>query len=82
MTPDLLEIVNMSLLSGVFPQAMKTAVVKPLMKKKNLDTSVMDNYKPISNLAILSKIIEKAAFKQLKNSLIISDCFEVFQSGF
>ena len=83
MTPDLLEIVNMSLLSGVFPQAMKTAVIKPLLKKKNLDTSVMNNYRPISNLPILSKIIEKAAFKQLKNFLIIiSDCFEVFQSGF
>ena len=58
MIPDLLQIVNMSLLSGVFPQAMKTAVTKPLLKKRTLDTSVMNNYRLISNLPILSKIIE------------------------
>ena len=40
---DLQQIVNMSLLSGVFPHTMKTAVIKPLLKKKNLDTPVMNN---------------------------------------
>ena len=57
MPPDLLQTVNMSLLAGILPQAMKTAVIKPLLKK-NLDTSVMNNYRPISNLPILSKITE------------------------
>ena len=82
MIPDLLQIVNTSLLSGVFPQAIKTAVIKPLLKKRTLDTLVMNNYRPISNLPILSKIIEKAVFQQLNNYLIINGCFDVFQSGF
>ncbi|CAJ1082756.1 hypothetical protein KUCAC02_009465 [Xyrichtys novacula] len=82
MASDLLQIVNMSLLSGVFPQALKTAVIKPLLKKSNLDNSVMNNYRPISNLPFLSKIIEKAAFQQLHNFLVLNNCFDVFQSGF
>ena len=71
MIPDLLQIVNTSLLSGVFPQAIKTAVIKPLLKERTLDTSVMNNYRPISSLPILNKIIEKAVFQQLNNYLII-----------
>ena len=48
MASDLLHIVNTSLHSGVFPQALKTAVIKPLLKKNNLDASVMNqaNIKP------------------------------------
>ena len=49
MASDLLHIVNTSLHS-IFPQALKTAVIKPLLKKNNLDASVMNNYRPISNL--------------------------------
>jgi len=50
MATDLLHIVNKSLHSGIFPQALKTAVIIPLLKKNNLDASVMNNYRPISNL--------------------------------
>ena len=63
MIPDLLQIDNMSLLSGVFPQAMKTAVIKPLLKTENLDTFVMKNYRPISNLPILSFDVFQSGFK-------------------
>ncbi len=82
MASDLLQIVNMSLLSGFFPQALKTAVIKPLLKKSNLDSSLMNNYRPISNLPFLSKIIEKAVFQQLSAFLALNNCFDVFQSGF
>ncbi len=34
---DLLEVMNASLISGTFPNSLKTAVVKPLLKKRNLD---------------------------------------------
>lgn len=61
MTQDLLQTVNKSLLSSIFPQAMETAVIKPLLKK-NLKTSVMNNYWLVSKLLILSQITEKAVF--------------------
>ena len=35
------------------------AVVAPLIKKTNLDTSVLSNYRPISKLPFISKILEK-----------------------
>ncbi len=41
---DLLEVVNTSLLSGTFPNSLKTAVVKPLLKKRNLDSTMLSNY--------------------------------------
>ena len=61
MTPDLLQMVNMSVLSGVYHQTMITVVIKPLLKKNSADTSVMNNYMAISNLTILGKINEKAS---------------------
>ncbi len=66
---DLLEVVNASLLSGTFPNSLKTAVVKPLLKKRNLDNTMLSNYRPISNLPFIGKIIEKVVFNQLNNYL-------------
>ena len=39
-----LNIMNCSLQMGVFPTAFNTAVVKPLLKKSNLDPDVFNNY--------------------------------------
>ena len=63
-----------------YSMALKTAVIKPLLKKNNLDASVMNNYRPISNLPFLGKIIEKC--QQLSNFLHLNNCLDVFQSGF
>lgn len=82
MATDLLCIVNTLLVSGVFPQAVKTAVIKPLLKKNNLDNSVINNYRPISNPPFSSKIIEKAVFEKLTNFMALNNCFDVFQLGF
>ena len=43
-------------MSGVFPEPLKTAVIKPLLKKDNLDKTQMNNYRPISNLPFLSNL--------------------------
>ncbi len=66
---DLLEVVNTSLLSGTFPNFLKTAVVKPLLKKRNLDNTMLSNYRPISNLPFIGKIVEKVVFNQLNKIL-------------
>ncbi len=79
---DLLEVVNASLLSGTFPNSLKTAVVKPLLKKRNLDNTMLSNYRPISNLPFIGKIIEKVVFNQLNNYLNSNGYLDNFQSGF
>ena len=47
-------IVNQSLTTGEFLDDWKMAIVRPLIKGQNLDTE-LKNYRPISNLSILSK---------------------------
>ena len=58
-------IVNQSFTTAEFLDDWKMAVVRPLIKGTNLDTK-LKNYRPISNLSFLSKIIEKAAQLQLQ----------------
>ena len=54
----------MSLRQGVFPSTFKHAIVRPLLKKAGLDLD-LSNYRPVSNLAFLSKLIEKAVVLRL-----------------
>ena len=61
--------INLSLVTGYEPQSFKVAVIKPLLKKPALDSEVLANYRPISNLPFLSKILEKAVGNQLCNFL-------------
>ena len=77
-----LEIINTSLRTGVFPDAFKTAVVKPLLKKPKLDNSILANYRPISNLPFISKALEKIVLVQLNSFLEENNILEVSQSGF
>ena len=58
-------ITNQFLTAGEFLDDWKVAAVRPLIKGPNMDTE-LNNYRPISNLAFLSKIIEKAAQVQLQ----------------
>ncbi|KAL6458609.1 hypothetical protein MHYP_G00320810 [Metynnis hypsauchen] len=78
----LLTIINSSLSLGYVPKAFKQAVIKPLIKKPNLDVSVLSNYRPISNLPFISKILEKAVAQQLSSYLHENHIYEKFQSGF
>uniref|UniRef100_A0A8D0D0W2 Reverse transcriptase domain-containing protein n=1 Tax=Sander lucioperca TaxID=283035 RepID=A0A8D0D0W2_SANLU len=78
----LLDTINMSLLTGHVPQSFKVAVIKPILKKPTLDPEVLANYRPISNLPFLSKILEKVVANQLCDFLHRNSLFEDFQSGF
>ena len=82
MASELIQIINNSLLSGHFPETLKTAVIKPLLKKSSLEPSSLNNYRPISNLPFIGKIIEKVVYQQLSNYLTVNDLFDNFQSGF
>lgn len=62
---DLLQIIITSLKTGIFPSSLKTAVVQPLLKKDNLDVLILNNYRPISNLQFIGKIIEKIVLAAL-----------------
>lgn len=80
--PLILIIINQSLSTGIVPSAFKTAVIKPLLKKPNLDHDVLQNYRPISNLPFLSKVLERAVASQLTDFLSNNNLYDPFQSGF
>ena len=64
-------IINSSLESGIFPDCWKQAVVIPLLKKPRLE-SVFKNLRPVSNLAYISKLTERAVFNQIYDHLVRS----------
>lgn len=66
--PLITDIVNLSLQTGIMPQKLKHAVIKPLLKKPGQDL-VNKNYRPVSNLTFLGKIIEGAVIEQFNNHL-------------
>ena len=74
-------IVNRSLSEGHFPQCYKEASVTPLLKKTTLPPECK-NYRPISNLRFLSKILEKIVTRQLNQHLQINGILEPFQSAY
>ncbi len=78
----LLNIINSSLSLGHVPKPFKLAVIKPLIKKPQLDPSELANYRPISNLPFMSKILEKVVSAQLCSFLQKKYLCEEFQSGF
>ena len=72
--PLLTKIINLSLTEGMFAEECKVAIIHPLLKKPGLD-HICRNYRPVSNLPFLSKVVEKAALKQFikhcnENSLL------------
>ena len=52
------------------------------LKKKNLDQENIKNYRSISNLPFLSKMLEKAVAQQLTAFLMTNNVYEMLQSGF
>jgi hypothetical protein len=65
LVPSITKISNNSLTSGSFLAALKHALVKPLLKKADMDKEVFANYRPVSNTPFLSKLIERAVAWQL-----------------
>ena len=73
-------LINQSLNSGVFPEALKVAQILPIYKKDN--EHQISNYRPISLLPILSKIFEKVIFKQLHTFFKDNNVYYNSQYGF
>ena len=57
--PVYVHLINLCFSTGIFLTGFKSAVVEPLLKKSTLDYEVLKNFRPISNLTFLSKLIEK-----------------------
>ena len=67
--PSLTDLFNSSLASGKLPQFFKSAFVTPIIKNMCLHHNDFNNYRPVSNLCFISKILEKLVLSQVSSYL-------------
>ena len=76
----LTHIINLSISTGTVPEDMKSARVVPLHKKNSkTDTG---NYRPVSILSCISKVLERAVYNQIELFLNKNNLLYELQSGF
>jgi len=80
--PFITGMVNASLSRGRLPTSQKHAIVTPLLKKVGLDAADMNNYRPVSNLSFMSKVIERSVAIQLNEYLTANNLLPSFQSAY
>ena len=76
LVPLITDIVNMPLRESMVPKSLKTAHILPLLKKTGLDSDILKNYRPVSNLTFISKVIEKVISGRLNEHLINNSLFD------
>ena len=80
--PVITQIVNLSLSSNIMPSSLKEAILAPLLKKVNLDFEIFKNFRPVSNLAFISKLIERVVASQFVDHMSVNNLHELFQSAY
>ena len=80
--PIICKIVNTSLQSSTVPEVFKRAIVAPLLKKPSLDSENMKNYRPVSNLPYVSKLMEKVVMSRFNAHLDTHELREPLQSAY
>ena len=76
----LLIIFNKSLQQSKDPSNWKSAHVIAIFKKG--DTSLPSNYRPISLISCVGKLIERILYKHVYNHLVNNNLISKYQSGF
>ena len=74
-------IINTSLQTSAMPDRFKLAILNPHLKKAGLEI-INANFRPVSNLAYASKLIERAVANQLVQHMVENDLFEPLQSAY
>jgi hypothetical protein len=80
-TPLIVHLANLLFAVGRLPDRFKVAQVTPLLKKGGLDASDPANYRPISNLNTISKIIERLRLARLTPHVAATGHFNQLQSA-
>ena len=78
--PILLHLVNVCLTSCDFPDSWKHSVVNPIFKSG--DPAVISNYRPISIVPIMAKVVERVVQRQLSAYMSDNHLLSPSQHGF
>ena len=82
LVPSITKLVNCSLSEGVVPTDFKKAVVTPLIKKSSLSPDDLKNYRPVSGLCFISKLVERVVASQLNDYVCSNGLENVKQSAY
>ena len=80
--PRLTDIINQSLSTGVFPSSLGSAMISPVIKKPSLNKEELKNYRPVSNIRYMSKLIETAVSHQLTAHVEDNQLMDSHQSAY
>ena len=78
---EIAEIVNISLTEGDFATSWKVATIKLLLKKPSLEP-LLKNYRPVSNLTFMSKLLERCMLKQFNRHTEQYQLMPSYQSAY
>ena len=67
-------------MEGCIPDAFNSAVVTPLIKKPNVPSDDLKNYRPVSGLSFISKLVEHVVAKQLLEHIQVHNLDNPYQS--
>lgn len=76
----LTHILNLSIITGIVPDDLKSARVVPFYKKNN--KTEPGNYRPVSILSVVSKVLERIIYDQVERYLSENNLLYSHQSGF
>ena len=79
--PALIKIANLSIKNGAFSKKWKSAIVKPLIKSLSKGTT-QQNYRPVSNLTFISKVVEKITLNQFTKHCEDNHLLPDYQSAY
>ena len=79
--PIIIGLVNCSLSEGFVPDGFKKAIVTPLIKNSSLPPNELKNYKPVSGLGFISKLVEGVVASQLNDHVSLNGSVSVWQGS-
>lgn len=82
LAPFVTNLINVCLHTGYVPVELKKAMVTPVLKKPSLEPTEPNNYRPISNLPSIDKILEKVVASQIGSYLTQYDLLPSCQSAY
>jgi len=80
--PIVASMCNASISQNKFPRSQKSATVRPLLKKSNLNPMDLNSYCPISNLSFVSKLLEHTIDSRLTQHADKHNLFSPVQSAY
>ena len=80
--PIIQHIVNLCLTTGNYHISCKSSIVIPLIKKPSLDREMLKNFRPVSNLSSLSKVIEEVISICISGHILDNNIVDSFQSAY